>query len=65
MKKSGTRREDLLLSSEELELMWAVRKRIAGYSNVESLAFLVDAMEKTKSNAQLLAVMPKFLQHRP
>jgi len=60
VKRSGTRREELLLSKEELDLIWNFRRLGANMSNVEVMELLIDAMKKTKTNADLLKIMPHF-----
>lgn len=58
VKRSGTRREELLLSPEELELVWHFRRQTANLSTVEVAEMLIDAMKKTKSNKDLLRALP-------
>jgi transcription termination factor Rho len=60
LKKSGTRREDLLLTKEEIELMWNFRRITASMNNAEVTEMLIDALEKTKTNADLLRALPKL-----
>jgi len=58
VKRSGTRREELLLSPEELELVWHFRRATAHLGTVEVAEMLIDAMRKTKSNRDLLRALP-------
>lgn len=58
VKRSGTRREELLLSPEELELVWHFRRVTANLGTVEVAEMLIDAMKKTKSNKDLLRALP-------
>ncbi len=52
--KSGTRREELLLSKPELDAVYAMR-RMAGNSNTTEITpFVIDLMEKTKNNADFV-----------
>ena len=52
--KSGTRREELLLSKAELEAMYAMR-RMAGMSNAaETTPFVIEMMTKTKNNKEFV-----------
>lgn len=60
VKRSGTRREELLLSKEELELMWNFRRITAGLGPVEVMEMLIDAMNKTKTNHDLLRALPQL-----
>ena len=55
--KSGTRKEELLLSQEELTRVWILRKVLSPLSPVEAMELLIDRMSKTKSNAEFLASM--------
>ncbi len=55
--KSGTRKEELLLSKEELNRMWILRKFLATMSPVEMMEFLIDKMAGTKNNKEFLDVM--------
>jgi transcription termination factor Rho len=60
VKRSGTRREELLLSKEELELMWHFRRATSTLGLVEVTEMLIDALNKTKSNRDLLRALPKL-----
>ena len=55
--KSGTRKEELLLSQDELTRVWILRKVLSPLSQVEAMELLLDRMGKTKSNAEFLASM--------
>ena len=57
IKKSGTRREDLLLTEEELQKMWILRKVINPMDDVEIIELLLDRMSKTKNNESFLRSM--------
>lgn len=58
IKRSGTRREELLLTEEEMELTWNLRNAFDEYTPVESMQMMIDTMRKTKSNADLLRAAP-------
>jgi len=60
VKRSGTRREELLLSREELELMWHFRRATNNMTPTEVTEMLIDALNKTKSNNDLLRALPKL-----
>ena len=55
--RSGTRREELLLDSNTLELMWALRRtmNISNSNPGEFLEALIERLKKTKDNASFLA----------
>ena len=57
--KSGTRKEELLLSREDLNRVWVLRKVLNPLSPVEAMELLLDKMAKTKSNADCLSAMQK------
>ncbi|MGE3372770.1 MAG: transcription termination factor Rho [Vicinamibacteria bacterium] len=52
--KSGTRREELLCSPEELAKRHLLRRALADLSPIEAAQFLVDKLQKTPSNAAFL-----------
>ena len=55
--KSGTRKEELLLSKEDLNRVWVLRKVLNPLSPVEAMELLLDKMARTKSNAEFLKSM--------
>ncbi|MBA3065239.1 transcription termination factor Rho [bacterium] len=55
--KSGTRKEELLLSEEVLNKVWILRKLLTRVDHVEAMEFIVDKMKKTSSNEQFLKSM--------
>ncbi len=57
IKKSGTRREDLLLTEEELQKMWVLRKVINPMDDAEIIELLIDRMSKSKNNEAFLRSM--------
>jgi transcription termination factor Rho len=57
IKKSGTRKEELLLSEEELNKMWVLRKVINPMDDIEIIELLIDKMKKTKNNDAFLKSM--------
>jgi transcription termination factor Rho len=52
--KSGTRREDLLLSTEELEAVRTIRKVLAGGNTADVTEHLISMLEKTNNNEEFL-----------
>ena len=60
IQKSGTRKEELLLSKDDLNRVWVLRKVLNPLSPVEAMELLLDKMGKTKSNADFLASMQKM-----
>jgi len=54
---SGTRREDLLMSEEEMQRVWILRKFMADMNSNESMDFLLTKMKGTKNNEEFLISM--------
>ena len=57
--KTGTRKEDLLLDEDTLNRVWILRKVLSPMSPIESMEFLLDKMQGTKSNKDFLNAMGK------
>jgi len=57
--KSGTRKEELLLSRDDLNRVWVLRKILNPLSPVEAMELLLDKMGKTRSNAEFLGAMQR------
>ncbi|HHT67820.1 MAG TPA: transcription termination factor Rho [Limnochordia bacterium] len=55
--RSGTRREELLLSPEELDATWVLRKAMSSLGTAETLDLVLDRVTNTKSNAELLELI--------
>ncbi len=55
--RSGTRKEELLLSEKELNRVWLLRKILNELSIVEAMEFLLGRMKKADSNADFLDTM--------
>jgi len=52
--RSGTRREELLVNPDELQLMWLLRKVLAPLNPIEAMELLIARMKSTKTNIELL-----------
>ena len=57
LQRSGTRKEELLLSKEDLSRIWVMRRVLNPLSPVEQMEVVLERLEKTKSNAEFLASM--------
>ncbi|MGX8678095.1 MAG: transcription termination factor Rho [Sphaerochaetaceae bacterium] len=57
IKKSGTRREELLLGKDEAARIWVLRNAINNFEDVELTEFLIDKIRKTKNNEMFLRSM--------
>jgi transcription termination factor Rho len=61
---SSTRREELLMSREELNIVWKLRRVIGGLDNLQGLEMLLDRLRKTQSNAEFLMAITKSIPER-
>jgi transcription termination factor Rho len=57
VKRSGTRREDLLLAESEISKMWILRNALNNLEDMEMTELLIDRMRKTKNNEAFLRSM--------
>jgi transcription termination factor Rho len=57
IQRSGTRKEELLLDRSDLNRVWLLRKVLQPMNTVESMEFLLDKMQATKSNRDFLDSM--------
>ena len=57
IKKSGTRKEELLLTENELQKIWILRKVLNPMEDVEITELILDRMKKSKTNEAFLASM--------
>lgn len=57
--RTGTRKEDLLLSDDVLNRVWILRKILAPMASIDSMEFLLDKMRGSKSNKEFLNGMSK------
>jgi len=55
--KSGTRKEELLIPSDDLNRIWILRKLLSPLNPIDAMEFLLDKMQGTKGNADFLASM--------
>ena len=57
MQRSGTRKEDLLLTPLELNRVWVLRKVLVPLNPVDAMEFMLDRMKGTKTNVEFLESM--------
>jgi transcription termination factor Rho len=55
--KSGTRKEELLFSEQELEMAFILRKTLASLGTAETTDLLIDRLTHTKSNAEFMKIV--------
>ncbi|AWW37531.1 MULTISPECIES: transcription termination factor Rho [Streptomyces] len=56
---SGTRKEEILLSGEELGIVWKLRRVLHALDQQQAIELLLDKMKQTKSNAEFLLQIQK------
>ena len=59
IRRSGTRREELLTSEDELQRMWILRKLLHGMEDLPAIEFLLDKLKDTKSNEEFFKSMKR------
>lgn len=60
IKRSNTRKEELLLDPEELKKVWLLRKALNELSSVEAMELLIEKIKKFKTNAEFLLSLDKL-----
>ena len=58
---SSTRREELLMSREELNIVWKLRRVIGGLDSLQGLETLLDRLKKTESNRDFMVAITKSM----
>ena len=61
IQRSGTRRDDLLLTKEEREVVYALHREMSGSRAEENMEQILDFFKKTKNNQEFIEVMKKSL----
>jgi transcription termination factor Rho len=59
IRRSGTRREDLLMGEEELQRVWILRKLLHDMDDLAAIEFLLDKLKDTKSNDEFFKSMKR------
>jgi transcription termination factor Rho len=57
--QSGTRREELLMSKEELAIIWKLRRVLSGLDSQQALELLLERLKKSQSNLEFLMQVQK------
>ncbi|MCD4534400.1 transcription termination factor Rho [Nocardioides sp. cx-169] len=57
--QSGTRREELLMSKEELAIIWKLRRVLSGLDGQQALELLLERLKKTQTNLEFLMQVQK------
>ena len=56
--KSGTRRDDMLLTKKEMESVYILRKIMGNVSSVETTQNILEQISKTNTNAEFVDMIP-------
>lgn len=59
LEKSGTRKEELLTTPDELQNIWILRRFLQSMNEVEAIETLIDQMKVTKTNGDLFSAMKR------
>ncbi|ABM62819.1 transcription termination factor Rho [Halorhodospira halophila] len=59
LNRSGTRREELLMTPEELQKTWILRKLLHNMDEVAAIEFLLDKLKDTKTNTEFFEAMKR------
>ena len=59
IRRSGTRREELLTADDELQRMWILRKLLHGMEDLAAIEFLTDKLKETKTNEEFFKSMKR------
>ncbi|GAB4221813.1 MAG: transcription termination factor Rho [Francisella sp.] len=57
--RSGTRREELLTTPEELQKLWILRKILGGMEDVQAMEFLTEKLKSTRTNEEFFETMKR------
>jgi len=57
--RSGTRREELLLTQDELQKSWILHKFLHSMDDLEAIEFLINRMQQTKTNEEFFELMKR------
>lgn len=63
LNKSGTRKEDLLMTQDELEAIWMMRRAMANSPTQDVAETIIDNLAHTRSNADFVQVIKKVFSH--
>ena len=60
LNKSGTRREDMLMSQDELEAIWLMRRAMGDLGAQEATEQIIDELVHTRSNEDFIQIFRKL-----
>ena len=59
VRRSGTRREELITTEEELQRMWILRKLLTSMEDIQATEFILDKLKDTKTNEEFFNSMKR------
>ena len=59
IRRSGTRKEDLLMTDEQLQKAWILRKILHEMDDLAAIEFLLDKLRKSKTNEEFFSSMKR------
>jgi len=62
LNKSGTRKEDLLMSQDELEAIWMMRRELGSRPTQEVAEMMIDNLAHTKNNENFIQIIKKIFK---
>lgn len=62
LNKSGTRKEDLLMSQEELEAIWTMRRALANGTNQDAAEEIIQTLAQTKNNENFIQIIKQIFK---
>jgi transcription termination factor Rho len=57
IRRSATRREELLMSEEEIQRVWILRKLLHDMDDIAAIEFILDKLKETKTNDEFFNSM--------
>jgi len=63
IQKSGTRKEELILDEDELDVMWGLRKQIAQSRPYDIMETFIKQIRNTKNNQELLNALRQIIKN--
>ena len=59
IRRSGTRREELLMTDEQLQKVWILRKILHEMDDLAAIEFMLDKMRKSETNEEFFSSMKR------
>lgn len=63
IERSGTRKEELLFTPEELQMIWTLRRALAQFESTQATELLIDKIKKTRNNYEFLTSIQKSMKN--